>query len=56
MEWLKAGPGHWVARNNAYTIVQDGDSKFSLTDGTGRWIGTASSLKGAKDMAALDAR
>lgn len=52
MEFIKAGLGLWVSRNNAYTIIKDGRASYRVSDGYGRKIGTATSLPKAKALAA----
>jgi hypothetical protein len=51
VDFIKAGDGLWVSRNNAYTIIKDGRAQYRVSDGYGNKMGVATSLKKAKALA-----
>ncbi len=58
MNFIKASENRWIARNNAYVIVQntepkDRNHRFELLNGAGQHITWARSLRDAKMLAGL---
>lgn len=51
MEFIKAGLGLWVSRNNAYVILRVKRAEYRLLDGHSNILGTSTSLDGAKALA-----